>query len=823
MALTKISTGGVKDDAASQAKIADEAVDEARLQISNAGTNGQFLSKQSGNTGGWTWADAITSIADDSITQAKIADDAIGQDQLAQNAVVADNLTEDCVTSAKIADAAVTEYRIADNNVPESKLKVSNSPTNGQLLSAQSGNTGGLTWTDPPASAPQIEATADGAITAGKPVIVNTNGTVKQAGVGVTEESSYSIGGVDTQLDSSNNINQKTATYHAHNEWYLVAYKNLGDNNGEVRGFKYDSASSNTLVYKDEETYVTSEVQSPSITYVPDRNRSIILYQDDSDSQKGKLVEISATSSALSKHYHGQEWESASAHRITSAYIGSSKVAVVYIDRDNSNACKCKIITLNDGSQPSVGSSTTISNAISGSDVVRKLIYDTTNSKLYLFESTFTNNNGSARCIVGTISGTSTSWGSSITLDSSNKQSDYIDAIYMPDHDKVVVAYLNTASQGVQVRLGTPSGGSISFGAAYVPTASSHHPGLVYDELLDKPILAYRKTTDNYGYAKTLTFSGTTLSQHKDIGQITGNGDASQFASGGVYHTAQERVAWSYNKDNTGRVLSMKTAATATNLTDENYIGIAAATASSGATATIDVSGATNSNQSSLTAGQKYYVQNDGSLGLTVATPKVFAGTAISATKLIVNDQQPIAASPAWTKLNSGGDWTTSQGSEAGTIIDGLQDDYSDYRVIKVEFYLHFASTNTGYVGFQFKSGGSWNTANTYHSQCEYGRHTNSSHMSQDTNSNSSITINEDSNDRCENVAGTLSWHRGPNSEDAMLTWDAKGMAYSGANYDFMLFNGAGGNWDITNNQLQGIRWKNSANSYLQWDVVGLK
>ena len=56
MALTKISTGGVKDDAASQAKIADEAIDEARLQISNAGSNGQFLSKQSGDTGGLTWA-----------------------------------------------------------------------------------------------------------------------------------------------------------------------------------------------------------------------------------------------------------------------------------------------------------------------------------------------------------------------------------------------------------------------------------------------------------------------------------------------------------------------------------------------------------------------------------------------------------------------------------------------------------------------------------------------------------------------------------------------------------------------------------------------
>ena len=46
MALTQISTSGVKDDTA----------DEAKLKVSNAGTNGQFLQKQSGNTGGLTWA-----------------------------------------------------------------------------------------------------------------------------------------------------------------------------------------------------------------------------------------------------------------------------------------------------------------------------------------------------------------------------------------------------------------------------------------------------------------------------------------------------------------------------------------------------------------------------------------------------------------------------------------------------------------------------------------------------------------------------------------------------------------------------------------------
>ena len=36
--------------------IADDTVDEANLKISNAGANGQVLSKQSGDTGGLTWA-----------------------------------------------------------------------------------------------------------------------------------------------------------------------------------------------------------------------------------------------------------------------------------------------------------------------------------------------------------------------------------------------------------------------------------------------------------------------------------------------------------------------------------------------------------------------------------------------------------------------------------------------------------------------------------------------------------------------------------------------------------------------------------------------
>jgi hypothetical protein len=56
----------------------------------------------------------------------------------------------------------------------------------------------------------------------------------------------------------------------------------------------------------------------------------------------------------------------------------------------------------------------------------------------------------------------------------------------------------------------------------------------------------------------------------------------------------------------------------------------------SGTQATTNIIGSVSSNQNALTAGQSYFVQTDGTIGTTAADPSVFAGTAISATKLIV-------------------------------------------------------------------------------------------------------------------------------------------------------------------------------------------
>ena len=74
----------------------------------------------------------------------------------------------------------------------------------------------------------------------------------------------------------------------------------------------------------------------------------------------------------------------------------------------------------------------------------------------------------------------------------------------------------------------------------------------------------------------------------------------------------------------------------ASNLTSENFIGISNGAYSDGQTATIQIAGSVDDAQSSLTPGQQYYVQSDGTLSETADSPSVLAGTAVAATKLMI-------------------------------------------------------------------------------------------------------------------------------------------------------------------------------------------
>ena len=116
-----IDTAHIAADQITNAKIADDQIDSEHYVDGSIDT---------------------AHIAADQITNAKIADDQIDSE----------HYVDGSIDTAHIADVNVTQGKIADQAINEAKMQISNGPTNGYLLSAQSGNTGGLTWAAAPSS-----------------------------------------------------------------------------------------------------------------------------------------------------------------------------------------------------------------------------------------------------------------------------------------------------------------------------------------------------------------------------------------------------------------------------------------------------------------------------------------------------------------------------------------------------------------------------------------------------------------------------------------------------------------------------------------------
>ena len=87
--------------------------------------------------------------------------------QIADANVTTAKIADANVTTAKIADVNVTQGKLADQAVNEAKMQVSNAPTNGYMLTAESGNTGGLTWAAAPTSSTTAAAVGTYAMAGG--------------------------------------------------------------------------------------------------------------------------------------------------------------------------------------------------------------------------------------------------------------------------------------------------------------------------------------------------------------------------------------------------------------------------------------------------------------------------------------------------------------------------------------------------------------------------------------------------------------------------------------------------------------------------------
>jgi len=138
-------------------------------------------------------------------------------------------------------------------------------------------------------------------------------------------------------------------------------------------------------------------------------------------------------------------------------------------------------------------------------------------------------NSGYGTAVVGTVSGTSISWGTPVVFESAAVNSS--SATFDSNSNKVVIGYGDEGNSEYGTAIvGTVSGTAISFGTAVVfESATSYYNVATFDSDSNKVVISYRDAgNSSYGTGIVGTVSGTAISF----------GTAVVFASGTTYNVA---------------------------------------------------------------------------------------------------------------------------------------------------------------------------------------------------------------------------------------------------------------------------------------------
>jgi len=151
-----VTTAKIANNAITAAKLPDNVITATMIPNATNLTLGTVTAALTGNASGT--AATVTGGTQASITSAAnlVTVGTIGTGVWQGTAVASGYIAADAITGAKIADDAIDSEHYTDasidlahmssQSVDEDNLYISNSGSNGQFLSKQSGNSGGLTW-----------------------------------------------------------------------------------------------------------------------------------------------------------------------------------------------------------------------------------------------------------------------------------------------------------------------------------------------------------------------------------------------------------------------------------------------------------------------------------------------------------------------------------------------------------------------------------------------------------------------------------------------------------------------------------------------------
>lgn len=465
----------------------------------------------------------------------------------------------------------------------------------------------------------EFTAVANGAIASGDPCIIESAGTI----AAIAGSSGSETVGSETTIQSSQAYSLEVAYGGGA---HLVGYYDL--NNSNYTTLKAVTISGTTITAGTPVVIETSAGDKVGICYDENAGKFAVAYtvQTGSDT-KAVVATVSGTTVTLgTKVQIGSE--NATNQEIAAVYDPVAQKNVIFMTQAASPYYGYVYVGTISGTSISFGTGVLAS---SGRLENKDAVYDANSGKVVFAYEDITTSDGTAR--VGTVSGTSISFGSEVDFSSNTVANTRL--VYSPDDNKVVLSYsdTNNSSYGT-AKVGTVSGTSISFGTATVFVSSGiFHNDMSYDTLAKKVVIAYRDSGDGSdGYRNFGTISGTSITFDT---AVEFQASTTEFVKASFDENEQKTLI-SYIVGSNIYGFVYQPAYSNTNITAENFIGFADSSYANGADASVELSGSITREQSGLTAGQKYYVQTNGTLSETAGNPSVVAGTAISATELIV-------------------------------------------------------------------------------------------------------------------------------------------------------------------------------------------
>ena len=471
-------------------------------------------------------------------------------------------------------------------------------------------------------TARKVQAVASGALASGDTVVVNADGTVSAVVASDQAVGSFSV-------FESATTSQIGATFDSNSNKVVISYRDTGNSNYGTAVVGTVDPSDNSISFGTPAVFESATVNDTTATFDSNSNKVVIAYKDDGNSGYGTAV-VGTVSGTDISFGTPVVFESVSTTHIGSTFdTNSNKVVIAYADNGAPRHGHAIIGTVS-GTGISFGT-TVVFSAGNTSDC--SPTFDSNSNKVLISYKDFEGDTV-GRAIVGTVSNTSISFGTSAVFATGNSSA--VSTAFDSNSNKHVIAFTDggNSTQGTAI-VATISGTSVSFGSKVVyNTGNSTNITPVFDANANKIVIFYGDAgNSNYGTFVVGSVSGTDISFGSEVVFNT----AETSGNPAIFDSNSNRTVVAFqNGGNSYYGTAFVLQPASTNITTENYIGIASNGYATGQAATINAKGFIDDNQSSLTAGQSYYVQTNGDLGLTAADPSVFAGTAVSATKLIV-------------------------------------------------------------------------------------------------------------------------------------------------------------------------------------------